>query len=278
MSVKKDESGRRSVQVEVEVPGTPEEVWQAIATGHGISSWFVPSEVEEREGGTAVSHFGPGTSMDSVATITAWDPPHRFAAASQDLGPTAPAVATEWIVESRSGGTCIVRVVHSLFASTDDWDNQLEGWEYGWPSFFRILRLYLTHFRGQRCSAMQLGGVATEPKSHAWTALTGPLGLAEVTVGQRVRTPTGAPPLAGLVERVGEDSYPEELLLRLDEPVPGIAHLFAMDMGGQVYLSIRLYLYGDQASIVVARDEPLWYAWMNEHFPSGGTGSESSSG
>ena len=50
MSVKKDASGRRSVQVEVEVPGTPEEVWQAIATGPGISSWFVPTEVEERDG------------------------------------------------------------------------------------------------------------------------------------------------------------------------------------------------------------------------------------
>lgn len=274
MSVKKDASGRRSVQAEVEAPGTPEEVWQAIATGPGISSWFVPSEVEEREGGAAVSHFGPGTSMDSVSTITAWDPPHRFASESQDLGPDAPPVATEWIVEARSGGTCVVRVVHSLFASADDWDNQLEGWESGWPSFFRILRIYLTHFRGQRGSAMQLGGNAPEPRSEAWATLTNSLGLAGATVGQRVRTPSGAPPLAGLVERVGEDQYPEELLLRLDEPAPGIAHLFAMDMGGQVYLSIRLYLYGNQASAVVARDEPLWRAWMNKHFPSDEKGIE----
>ena len=80
MSVKKDASGRRSVQAEIEVPGTPEEVWQAIATGPGITSWFVPSEVDECEGCTVVSHFGPGTSMDSVSTITAWEPPHRFAA------------------------------------------------------------------------------------------------------------------------------------------------------------------------------------------------------
>jgi ABC-type lipoprotein release transport system permease subunit len=29
MSVKKEPSGRRSVQVEVEVPGTPEQVWKA---------------------------------------------------------------------------------------------------------------------------------------------------------------------------------------------------------------------------------------------------------
>ena len=48
MSVKKEDSGRRSIQVEVEVPGSPEEVWQAIATGPGISSWFVPTEFEER--------------------------------------------------------------------------------------------------------------------------------------------------------------------------------------------------------------------------------------
>jgi hypothetical protein len=33
MSVKKEPSGRRSIQVEVEVPGTPEEVWNAIASG-----------------------------------------------------------------------------------------------------------------------------------------------------------------------------------------------------------------------------------------------------
>lgn len=50
MSVKKDASGRRSVEVEVEVPDTPEEVWQAIATGPGVSSWFVPTE--ERQDGT----------------------------------------------------------------------------------------------------------------------------------------------------------------------------------------------------------------------------------
>ncbi len=60
MPVKKDASGHRSVQAEVEVPGTPEEVWEAIATGPGISSWFVPTEVEQREGGIITANFGPG--------------------------------------------------------------------------------------------------------------------------------------------------------------------------------------------------------------------------
>ena len=209
MSVKKDASGRRFVQAEVEVPGTPEEVWQAIATGPGVSSWFVPTEA--REDGTVVSHFGPG--MDAVATQTAWDPPRRFAAEGE-LAPNGPIMATEWIIEARSGGTCIVRVVHSLFTSSDDWDDPLESIEAGWPDYFRILKLYLTHFRGQPCSNIQLMGVAAEPASKAWDLLAGSLGLADATVGQRRNTPGDAPPLAGVVELTGEPGHPHQLLLR----------------------------------------------------------------
>lgn len=268
MSVKKEESGRRSVAVEVEVPGTPEEVWNAIATGPGVSSWFVPTEVEKGEDGTPVkvlSNFGPG--MESVATVTSWDPPHRFTADSEDLGPGAPPVATEWIVEARSGGTCVVRVVHSLFASSDDWDDQLASWESGWPGFFRILRLYLTHFRGQRGAAFQLGSVAPEPGAEAWDALTGPLGLEDAETGEHRTASDGAPSLAGTVEHTGEGW---QLLLRLDEPAPGLAHLFAMPMGGQVYLSIRFYLYGEEAPAVIERIEPVWQAWLKERFTPAG--------
>lgn len=268
MSVKKDPSGRRSVQAEVEVPGTPEEVWQAIATGPGVSSWFVPTDVDERVGGTSTCHFGPG--MDAIATVTAWDPPRRFAAESRDLGPNAPPLATEWIVEARAGGKCVVRVVHSLFASSDDWDNQLESFESGWPGFFRVLLLYLAHFRGQQCSTMRVLGVGPEPESRAWEALTGSLGLADANVGERRTAPAGVPPLAGLVERIGEGKHPHVLLLRLDEPAPGIASLGAHSMGNRVYLAISCYLYGDRASAAVARDEPLWQVWMNQRFPSGG--------
>ena len=266
MPVKKDASGRRYVQAEVEVPGTPEQVWQAIASGPGISSWFVPTSLEERVGGAAISNFGPG--MDSVATITAWEPPHRFAAESADeTGPNGPPIATEWIVEARSGGTCVVRVVHSWFATTDDWDNQFEGHEHGWQAFFRILRLYLSHFGGQPCSAFQLMGVAAEPTSTAWRGLTNSLGLAGAAVGQPVKTTSGVLPLAGQVQRLGESEYPE-LLIPLEEPAPGIAHLFALPMGGQVYLPIRIYLYGHGVSEVVAHHEPAWQAWLNAQFPA----------
>ncbi|MHC4989747.1 MAG: SRPBCC family protein, partial [Planctomycetota bacterium] len=205
MPVKTDNAGRRSVQVEVEVPGTPEQVWQAIATAAGISSWFVPTTSEDDANGVPVrinSNFGPG--MESVSSVTDWNPPHSFSADSKDLGPDAPVVATQWMVEARGGGGCVVRVVHSLFASTDDWDAQLEGWESGWPDFFRLLRLYLAHFAGQACSAIQLTGFAPTPRDVAWQALIDGLGFETVATGEHACSSGPAPDMAGTVEHRGE--------------------------------------------------------------------------
>ncbi len=266
MSVKKDESGRRWVEAQVEVPGSPEEVWQSIATGPGVSSWFVPTRADEREGGQIVSSFGPG--MDSVSDIKAWEPPRRLLCDSQDLGPEAPSIATEWTVEARAGGKCIVRVVHSLFATGDEWDDSLEAWEKGWPDFFRILALKLAHFPGQAAAAFQVMGTAPEPKDHAWAQWIASLGFTGYTSDQRVATMDAVPDLAGQVEHTGQAGHSEELLLRLDAPSPGIAHLFAMAMGGQVYLSLRVFLFGPSAPADVEREGPAWEAWMSRQFPA----------
>jgi uncharacterized protein YndB with AHSA1/START domain len=265
MPVKKEPSGRRSVQAEVEVSGTPEEVWQAIASGPGISSWFVPTKIEERVGGTATSSFGPGNSMDSVAKITEWEPPKRFVAETQEGGPGT--VATEWSVEAKAGGTCTVRVVHSWFASTDDWDDQFEGHSYGWISFFHILRLYLAHFRGQQCWPVQLMAMSTEPTETAWQRLVQPLALANASVGARVATPDDAPELSGVVEVVNPPQWPG-MLLRLDTPAPALAHLFAMPMGSQVLLPVRIYLYGRSVAEIASTVEMEWQGWLGRRFPS----------
>jgi hypothetical protein len=63
--------------------GTPEEAWRAIATGPGMSSWFVPSTSDERVGGTAKNNLGPG--MESIAWIKKWNPPQSFVAETQEV-------------------------------------------------------------------------------------------------------------------------------------------------------------------------------------------------
>ncbi len=265
MSVKKEASGRRYVQVEVEVPGTPEEVWRAIATGPGISSWFVPTEFEERDGKPVAVKLDFGPGMESRSVVTTWDPPQKFVAQGEGWGGSPP-IADEWSVEARAGGTCIVRVVHSLFASTDDWDNQLKGTESGWPGFFRILRIYLTHFRGQRSAMMQWMAPAAGTEAEAWETLTAALGLEGVSAGQRWTAPAGVPALSGVVEHVTQ--RPCNALLRLEKPGPGTAALGAVNFGGQSMVTLNFYLYGDQAAGTIVRETPLWQAWIQQRFPT----------
>jgi hypothetical protein len=176
-------------------------------------------------------------------------------------------MATEWIVEARDGGTCVVRVVHSLFASTDDWDAQLEGMEEGWPQFFDVLRIYLAHHFGEPSASVLVMSPATGSPSEAWVALAGPLGVADARPGGRTGTRApGVPPLAGVVERTTRMEQGQGLVVRLDEPAPGVALLGAQVCGGCM-ASVSLYLFGAGAAAAAKRDEPAWREWMNQRFP-----------
>ena len=264
MSVQIEASGRRSVQVDVEVAGTPDEVWQAIATGPGVSSWFVPTTFEERDGRpvAVISNFGPG--MEARSAVTSWHPPRMFAAQGEGWGGSPP-IATEWSVEARAGGVCLVRVVHSLFASTDEWDDQLRATESGWPGFFRTLRIYLAHFRGQRSAIMQFVAPVSGTEAEAWESLTVALGLNGVSVGQHWASPPGVPALGGVAEYVSTKPY--DALVRLDTPGPGVGAIGAFDMGGQSMVALTCYHYGDRADETLAGETPLWQEWFQKRFP-----------
>jgi uncharacterized protein YndB with AHSA1/START domain len=249
----------RRLEVEIEVPGTPEEVWEAIATGPGISSWFVPTELEEREGGTVRQQHG--AEMDIAGHVLVWDPPHRFKYGGSDFQlaePPAPEpMADEFIVEARAGGTCVVRVVTTGFGTGSDWDAAMESVRSGWLAGLHALRLYLTHFRGEPCSPVALGTAVQWPAEEAWAKLTSAIGIGIPREGDRVET-NGAPTLAGVVERTKVD----EALLRIDEPASGMAAIYAGGPGEEVYAFLRLYLYGDDATEIAAREERAWRAWL----------------
>lgn len=266
MSVKKEANGRRSIQVEAEVPGTPEEVWRAISTGPGISAWFTPAVIEERDGTPVAITFDFGPGMESRSEVTAWDPPRSFSKQAPGWFPGSPPMATEWTVEAKSGGVCVVRVVQSLFASTDDWDEQLIGSEEGWPGIFRILRLYLTHFAGMRCTIMKFLAPTEGTVPEVWARMNEALGLNGVDEGQKWTALDGAPAMGGVLENV--DESPPGAMLRLDDPGPGIAALFTMEFGGPVMAGVNFYLYGDQSPETVIRESPIWQAWIHERFPA----------
>ena len=266
MSVKKEASGRRSVQVEVEVPGTPEEVWQAIATGPGISSWFVPAEFEEKDGKPVAVKLNLGPGMESRISGDGLG----SAAEVGCRGPMAGCLACRpsrtsgaWkLAEEASASSALSKAFSPARTNgTTSW----KAPNHGWPGFLRTLRIYLTHFRGQRSAMMQWMAPAAGTEAEAWETLTAAVGVKGVSVGQRCTAPAGVPAFSGVVEYVTQS--PNDALLRLDKPGPGVAALGTFNMGGPSMVALNFYLYGDQAAGTVAHETPLWDAWFQKRFP-----------
>ena len=172
------------LEFSVEVPGTPEQVWQAIATAKGMSAWFLPTEMEEREGGSL--HFTMGPEMGSDGQVTGWDPPRRLVyeedwAALMGKDPDALSPLTsEFLVEAQSGGTCVVRVTSSGFGTGADWES--EFWDElgpNWMPFFDNLRLYLAHFPGQEATPLEVTASHPGDADALWSTLHDALGLGD---------------------------------------------------------------------------------------------------
>jgi uncharacterized protein YndB with AHSA1/START domain len=254
----------RRIEVEVEVPATPEQAWDAVATGPGITAWFMPAEVDGRVGGSIVHHHE--ADMETSGTLIAYDAPHRFAYEEEGWLPdgehASHVTATEFLVEARSGGTCVVRLVMSGFGDGDAWDRAVESFTAGWRQALLSLRLYLTHFRGEPVASINAGGTAVGDKDAIWADLTAALGLpAEPQPGERIATTApGAPAFAGTVDEAGG----RMIRLVLDEPARGIGFVAAGGPGDQVFVFVRAQLFGPDAAQVVAREQPAWKAWVAE--------------
>lgn len=253
----------RSIELEIEVRGTPEEVWRAIATGPGISSWYVPHTVDERQGGSASARFGPGPEMEVQGRVVAWEPPRRIVF---DGGEGVDGLAFEWLVEARDGGTCVVRLVNTGFGSGDDWDAQYDGMSEGWVMFLLNLKLHMQHFGGQFATAVIPSAMWAGSREKAWSTLTAALGIPpSPTVGERIAVNApDAPTLVGTVA----DATPWRLSLLLDKPSSGTAILAAEGMGDRISVSIWSYLYGTDGATAAKRDEPLWQSWLDERAAS----------
>lgn len=160
----------RRIDLSVEVPGTPQEVWAAIATGAGVSGWLHHTEVDGRPGGRYAFDMGTGAGLNDSGTVTGWQPPRRFATGGVRWQPPgdAPAaeLATEWTVEARDGGSCVVRMVMSGFGDGAAWDDELDGMTAGMRAALDGLRAHLTGRAGQ-APATVLAAVAVKDRDAA---------------------------------------------------------------------------------------------------------------
>jgi uncharacterized protein YndB with AHSA1/START domain len=248
------------MELTFEMPGTPEQVWHAIASAAGISAWMMPTDFEEREGGAVSFHMGE-TSSDG--TVTGWDPPRRlvyeepdWAALGGHEGASVTPLVSEFLVEAQSGGTCVLRVVSSAFGTGADWEREfIDEMEKGWAPMFEHLRLYLTHFPDQQATTLWLDAQVPGTTDSVHAALLQALGVD--TAGQAVVTHG----LTGEVHRITESG----VTLRLTDSIPGYLSIWTNGMGDDtVMVGLVGYLFSDAAPAYVKREEAAWKAWIEE--------------
>lgn len=252
---------KRSIELEIEVQGTPEEVWQAIATGPGISSWYVPHTVEEKAGGAMSASFGPGPEMQVNGRVAEWDPPRRML---MDGGEGVEGLAFEWFVEAKDGGSCIVRLVNSGFGNGDPWDDQYDAMREGWKIFLANLALHCEHFRGEVARpSLPMAMVSGSPEER-WQQLTHRLGLPSAfeTGDQLTVTAPDGSSMAGSVVGAMEGRY---VLVLVSEPVRGTAFIAAEAYAADaVGLSIWTYLYGEDGAAFSEANETGWHELLTD--------------
>src|SRR5687768_17488811 len=237
---------------EIEVDATPEEVWNAIATGPGLDSWFMgKNEVEPREGGITKMEL-PGFAFES--TVTAWEPPTRLEIRSPE-GPDGSLHNFEYTVESRGKGSTVVRWLHHGFLG-DNWEAEYEGLSEGDPMYLDKLAKYLTYFRGRIATPVNVFGPHIGDRDQAWEVFHRGLGLSgPVALGDRVRlTPEGLPPLEGVVDYLS----PSFLGVRTDDGLYRFMHTFDAAAG----LGHHIFVDGlDQEGT-----EQAWASWLTKLF------------
>jgi uncharacterized protein YndB with AHSA1/START domain len=240
---------------EVILDATPEQVWEAIATGPGIDGWFMGrNQVEPREGGRSSMTVGEHTRE---ATVTAWEPPHRFAYRGDSLDGTT-FMAFEWLIEGREGGGTVLRLVQSGVLG-DDWETEYDALGTGWDMYLHQLGQYLGYFRGRPATSVTVMGPGPDDAERAWTRLWSGLGLTgKPAEGDQVRlAPEGLDPVEGVVDYLA----PEFLGVRADD---GLYRFFR---GGDGLVFLGHHLFADDVD--QGQAEAGWQRWLDRLFDAG---------
>ncbi len=240
------------VSEQIELEATPEQVWEAIATGPGVDSWLMGrNTIQPGLGGHTRMDMG-GWGIES--TITAWDPPKHFAFKG-DPGPDGGFHAFEYLVEAREGGSTTLRFVHSGFIGGDDWETEYDALRKGDPVYLHKLAQYLKYFPGRVAAPIGAYGGQVADKDRAWQLIRAGLGLSgPVAVGEQVHlTPAGLPPIDGVVDFLSEDF----LGVRSDDALYRFIHGFQ----GSVVVGHHIFGAPGQPAPEIKETEQAWQAW-----------------
>ncbi|WP_010540776.1 SRPBCC family protein [Dietzia alimentaria] len=271
--------GRR-VMVRVPLPAAPAVVWDAVATGEGISSWFVPCAMEPQVGGRIVQFADPGAPdpttgpeaaaeamlTATVGEITAYSPPSGsapgvFTYVERDWmgeGVPVPPWETTCEVDDDEGHTLLT--LRSGFDSGGQLAQEsVDGSVDGWVQALTVLAHRLTHRPADGVATVDAATeaiAATVPE--LWARVSARLIAPAAGAGGAGSVAGGPADRRGSVARSGEVGgivvveSEAALTLILSAPVDGMLELFAFpagetheDAAGGAAIAVRAFEYVD---------------------------------
>ncbi len=111
----------------IDLPASPDDVWQAVATTDGLAAWLFPMPIPP---------LGEGT--------TSWDPPHHLAIRMQQGNWFN---ALDYNIDNHHGSSRLHYVHTGIFV--DDWDTQNDAVQQHTDFYLHTLGQYLEFFNGQ---------------------------------------------------------------------------------------------------------------------------------
>jgi hypothetical protein len=224
------------IRREIPLGATPERVWEAIATGPGLTAWFMPMEID------------PDSPM-----VTSREPGRRLAL-RMPSAPDGSFQAFDYRIEPAGPGGAVLQFLHHGFTS-DDWGDDYEVVTgHGWDMYFHTLGQYLSHFAGRPAVYLEAEAPDASAEVEAWPRLIAALGLTDpVEVGSPVRFDL---PGVGAVEGVVDYAAPNFIGLRA--PLALIRFHGRAPLGMSVAVSQHTYV----ATFDTASAQRGWETWL----------------
>jgi uncharacterized protein YndB with AHSA1/START domain len=231
------------IRREIDLPATPEQVWEAITTRRGMAGWF-----------------GDQEPIPEGLTPAAWEPPHRLRI-ELPVAPDGSTQAFEYVIEGRSGGRARLRFVHSGFLS-HSWEGDFDFEELtgrGWDMYLQTLAEYLSQFQDRSATYITVDAPPASAEPSAWPVLLAGLGLREgVVEGHAVQVAVdGLPPIEGVVDYVSSSF----LGVRTDDALYRFHGRAAIGM--PIAVGHHLFAEGVDAE----RERDAWRSWLARVFP-----------
>ncbi|HEY0389357.1 MAG TPA: SRPBCC domain-containing protein [Gaiellales bacterium] len=229
------------IRREVELPGTPEQVFAAVATGNGTAGWMFPT------GEGAPSQVGEEFAGHRVTVL---DPPNHFAVRAE--GEDGSVNSLDYRIERRGSGA-LLRYVHSGVI-TDDWDTQYDGADRHTDFYLHSLGEYLAHFAGRDVTYVGADGPKEALGPEAFAAVRAALGVREDgAVGDRVDVE-----LPGIGRLRGEVDYLDDMFIGVRADDALYRFYGRGSMGMPVFAGHHLFAPGVDGPAAQA----AWEAWL----------------